>query len=294
GWNLSHMPIRVTNSSGGGAFMSDITGGARWAVENGAQVANASYSGVQSSSVQSTGEYINSIGGSLTWSAGNDGRRYTSPDHQNVVICGATDSRDRRSSFSAYGPMVDVMAPGSSVYTTRRGGSYGGVSGTSFSAPLTAGLLALIWSNNPGLSPSEAEQILFEGCDDMGNQSDFGWGRINSFNSMQNSNAFRVAIVPDPLVGGQNGNVFALGGDVNVDTGAYFSLTGTGSTFINELGVSVDIANASEVGPVQRSDADGDAVWTRRVPNLGAPRIVWIQAAQASGKLTQVAVSQIN
>ena len=294
GWDLSHMPIRVSNRSDGSASITDITNGARWAVENGAQVANASYSGVTSSSVQSTGSYINSIGGSLTWSAGNDGRRVDSPDHANVIIVGATTTSDSRSSFSNYGVNIDVMAPGSNIYTTRRGGSYGGVSGTSFSAPMTAGLLALIWSYSPGLTPAEAEGALFAGCDSMGNSTLYGYGRINSNQSLANSQSFRCVVTPDPLVGGSNAVLWALGGDPNTDTGMYYSLTGLGSTFVSQLGVTLDIANGQEAGPIQRSDANGDTVWQRNIPRVPKPKVVWVQAAQASGQLSNVVTTQIN
>jgi len=191
GWNLSHRMLRVTNSSSGNAFLSDLTHAARTAIESGDRVASVSYSGVDSNSVLTTGTYIKSIGGLLVWAAGNDGRRLTfsNRDSDDVIVVGATDSGDSLAWFSAYGPMVDVTAPGTSILTTDGNGNnrYAAVSGTSFATPLTAGLCALIWSADPTLTPDQVESILKQGVDDLGPtgaDDTYGYGRIDVFGSL--------------------------------------------------------------------------------------------------------------
>lgn len=189
GWNLSHRMLRVSNSSSGSANLSTLTHAAITSIQAGDRVANVSYSGVDSSSVRSTATQIKNLGGLLCWSAGNDGRYldWGNRDNDDVIVVGATNANDQRSSFSAYGPSVDLMAPGSSVYTTSTGSGYGSVSGTSFSSPLTAGLIALMWSSNPGLSPDEVEQFLKQGCDDLGSSgvdNTYGYGRIDVNSSL--------------------------------------------------------------------------------------------------------------
>jgi PKD repeat protein len=191
GWNLSHRMMRVSNSSGGGASMSDLQHAARTAIEAGDKVASVSYSGVDSSSNLTTATYIKSIGGLLVWAAGNDGRNLTfgNRDADDIIVTGATDSNDNIASFSAYGSFVDVTAPGVSVLTTDAGNDsdYANVSGTSFSCPLTAGLCALIWSADPSLTPNEVESILKQGVDDLGSagiDNTYGYGRINVFGSV--------------------------------------------------------------------------------------------------------------
>lgn len=70
-----------------------------------------------------------------------------------------------------------------SIYTTTNGGGYGAVSGTSFASPNTAGALALIWSANPGLSPSQAQDTLFTTVKDLGTagwDQYYGWGRVDA------------------------------------------------------------------------------------------------------------------
>lgn len=189
GWNLGHRMMRVSNSSTGSASLSDLTHAALTAVGAGDRVANVSYSGVNSSAVRSTGTQIKNMGGLLTWSAGNDGANlnWGDRDSDDVLVVGATTQSDTKASFSAFGPSVDLVAPGNAVLTTYTGAGYASVSGTSFSAPMTAGLIGLIWSYNPGLTPDEVEAILKAGCDDLGAagvDTTFGYGRINAYESL--------------------------------------------------------------------------------------------------------------
>ncbi len=189
GWNLSHRMRRVSNNSSGSSSLSTLTHAALTSIQAGDQVANVSYSGVNSNSVRSTATQIKNLGGLMTWAAGNDGRtlNWGDRDNDDVIVVGATTNSDNISNFSARGPSVDLMAPGSNVYTTNTNSGYGSVSGTSFSAPLTAGLIGLIWSANPNLTPDEVEAILKAGCDDLGAggvDNTYGYGRINSYESI--------------------------------------------------------------------------------------------------------------
>lgn len=182
-WSSRIMPIRVSNLASGDASMSDILRGARWAAENGAQIINASYSGVQSSAVGTTGEYIAQQGGLLFWAAGNDGFRMLGFDHEWVMIVGATTSNDSKAGFSNYGDPVDLTAPGASVYSTQRAGGYGFNSGTSFSSPIAAGVAALVWGSNRGLTPEQVRDILTSTARDLGDPGKdeiFGHGIVNA------------------------------------------------------------------------------------------------------------------
>ncbi len=186
GWNLGHRMLRVSNDSSGSASLSVLQHAARTSIESGDKVASVSYSGVDSSSNLSTATYVKSIGGLMVWAAGNDSRNLTfgNRDADDLIVAGATDENDALAYFSAYGPFVDVTAPGNNIYTTGPGSDndYDVVSGTSFATPLTAGLCALIWSFDPSLSPDDVEALLKSGCEDLGNggvDDTFGYGRID-------------------------------------------------------------------------------------------------------------------
>lgn len=199
GWQQRIMMVRTSNSSDGSASLTAILAGARWAAENGARVVSASYSGVSSPSVETTGAYIKSLGALFCYAAGNEGTVLGGHDHPNVVVVGATNIGDVRASFSNYGPDVDVFAPGVNIWTTGNGGGYGGASGTSFSTPMTNGVISMIWSANPDLSAEQVELILFHTCDDLGEPGDddtFGWGRVNVYRAVQTAQAAAGPLPP--------------------------------------------------------------------------------------------------
>ena len=75
-----------------------------------------------------------------------------------ILTVGATRANDSRPAFSNRGWCVDLHAPGELVNGAQVGGGYGTVSGTSESAPAVAGIVAAIWSENPGMTAAQAMQ----------------------------------------------------------------------------------------------------------------------------------------
>ncbi|MFW5653818.1 MAG: S8 family serine peptidase, partial [Planctomycetota bacterium] len=199
GWNLSHRTMRVSDDPGGGAFLSVLTHAAITAVENGDRVSSVSYSGVTSGSAREAATTIKNLGGLLFWAAGNENTPLLGPDRDDddLIVVAATDENDNRASFSNFGGMVDISAPGTNIFTTYAGGPnfYVTISGTSFSCPLAAGLAALIWSFDPSLTPDDVETIMKESATDLGDpgpDSSFGYGRIDVFDALS-----RVS--PEPI-----------------------------------------------------------------------------------------------
>ena len=176
------MPIRVSDAQGYG-YDSAIATGLKWAADRGARVANISYEVSVSSTVKSAAQYFQSKGGVVTVSAGNYSTFETAPDNPYVITVGATDRYDVLATWSNYGNNVDLVAPGVGIMTTLKGSIYGSKSGTSFSAPVTAGAVALVLSANPGLTAADVTKILRDSADDLGNpgfDTTFGAGRLNA------------------------------------------------------------------------------------------------------------------
>jgi len=78
----------------------------------------------------------------------------------NVVSVGATDRNAARASYSAWGPTLDLSAPGSSVLSTVANDGYGTKSGTSMASPHVAGVAALVRAAAPAKTPAQVEAIL--------------------------------------------------------------------------------------------------------------------------------------
>lgn len=182
-WNARILPVRVSDQSNGVAYLSDIAEGLIWAADQGADVANISYDIAYSQTIQDAAKYMNDRNGVVVAAAGNSGSRNSYNDSPYVITVSATESADTITSWSSYGDYVDVAAPGAGIYTTIRDGGYGRVSGTSFSSPLTAGVIALMRAVNPALSPAELELALEGSALDLGSagfDSYYGHGRIDA------------------------------------------------------------------------------------------------------------------
>ncbi len=128
-----------------------------------------------------------------------------------VVTIGATDSNDNIASFSSYGPVTwesvapfndwpyqpemglmdpDVCAPGVNITSLSNGSDTGyasGWSGTSMATPHVAGLMALMLSKNPQLTPREVDSIIETTAIDLGpggKDNDYGSGRIDCLDAV--------------------------------------------------------------------------------------------------------------
>ncbi|HOB92679.1 MAG TPA: S8 family serine peptidase [Aquabacterium sp.] len=177
------MPVRITAADGTTTYLSTVAQGITWAADNGARVANVSYSVAGSTAVQSAAQYMKDRNGLVFISAGNSNVDLGVAPSSAFIVVAATDANDAKASWSNFGNWVHLTAPGVSITTTSPGSSYASVSGTSFSSPLAAGVAALIMSANPALGSSQVESLLFATARDLGaagRDPIFGWGRVDA------------------------------------------------------------------------------------------------------------------
>jgi serine protease len=175
------VPLRALGTCGG--YDSDIADAITWAAggsvpgvpanPNPAEVINLSLGG-QGACSTTTQSAINGavgLGATLVIAAGNSNANTAgfSPANCNQVIAvGATTNTGTRSGFSNYGSVVDLAAPGSSIFSTNNSGttvpvseSYANKSGTSMSAPHVAGVVALVQSVSPlPRTPAQVEALV--------------------------------------------------------------------------------------------------------------------------------------
>lgn len=175
------VPVRVLGKCGG--YDSDIADAIIWASggtvsgvpanPNPAEAINLSLggSGACGSTTQAAINGAVSRGTTLVIAAGNDNTNVSnaSPANcNNVIAVGATTSTGARASYSNYGALVDIAAPGSGILSTLNTGTgapgtetYASYSGTSMATPHVAAVVALMQSvANPALTPAQVESII--------------------------------------------------------------------------------------------------------------------------------------
>jgi aqualysin 1 len=158
--------VRVLSCSGSGST-SGVIAGINWVTNNHIKpaVANMSLGGGVSTSLDSAVRNSIAAGVTYTIAAGNSNinASNTSPARVGEAITvGASTSTDRRASFSNYGSIVDVFAPGQSItsawYTSNTATRT--ISGTSMAAPHVAGVAARILQGSPGASPASVASTI--------------------------------------------------------------------------------------------------------------------------------------
>jgi thermitase len=186
-WGAKIMPLRISSPTGYASW-STVAKALYWAADNGAKVANISFSGVSgSSTVQTAAQYLRDKGGVVVVAAGNSGGLESIKAHDSMLTISATDSSDVRASFSSYGEYVDLAAPGVSIYTTTKGGGFANGSGTSFSSPVVAGAAALVMAANSKLGPADIDKVLKSTAVDLGAAGFdpyYGYGRIDAYKAV--------------------------------------------------------------------------------------------------------------
>ncbi|MBI5733131.1 S8 family serine peptidase [Candidatus Jorgensenbacteria bacterium] len=188
-YNAYIMPLRISDINGN-AYYSIIANAITYAADHGAKIVNVSYQAGGSATVERAARYLKKKGGLAVVAEGNTGGLSADSNSQSLINVAATDSYDSRAGWSTYGNDVDVAAPGQVILSTARGGATNYWSGTSFSAPLVSGLLALIWSANPNLTPDNVQDILFSSSLDLGEpgwDQYYGWGRIDAAAAVANT-----------------------------------------------------------------------------------------------------------
>lgn len=210
--NCALYALRVLNDDGVGSW-SKIIAAMDWAVANDLQVVNLSLGSAKNPgmAVKMAFDNAEAAGLVIAAAAGNSGNatgrgnsiiypaKFTS-----VIAVGATDSADKRASFSSTGSELELVAPGVSVLSTWSDSTsasnpqpicvdsvcyykYG--SGTSMASPHVAGVAALVLAsgivdiNGNGRVNDEVRQKMNTTAEDLwmpGRDAQYGYGLVNA------------------------------------------------------------------------------------------------------------------
>lgn len=192
------------------------------AVAKGAKVINMSYTVNESSDYNQALTYAHNNGVTLVCASGNN---YSSQiafpaSHEHTIAVGAIDSSNDLYPSSNYGEGLDLVAPGVNIRSTARSNEdyYGSIYGTSAAAPHVSGVVALMLSVNPNLTPNEIRTILHNTTQrikyipyeyNSQNWSRFvGYGLINACGAVMSAKNFSIS-GPSTICSGSQ-NIFSI------------------------------------------------------------------------------------
>ncbi|MGE4288926.1 MAG: S8 family serine peptidase [Salinivirgaceae bacterium] len=192
GYNTKLLPVKIMDAQGS---MASGYQGIVYAADQGCQIINCSWGGTFPSQlgadvIDYAVNYRNCL---VIAAAGNSGddTPYYPASYPGVFSVGASNSKDLKWTKSTYGIELDVCAPGEAVLLTSQNNGYTYGYGTSYAAPLVAGLAALVKAKKPewtGLQVAEQIRVTADVIDTVGDNQYFyqqmGYGRINALNAL--------------------------------------------------------------------------------------------------------------
>ncbi|MGV9880356.1 S8 family peptidase [Streptomyces sp. NPDC003006] len=164
--------VRVLDNNGSGTT-AGVIAGIDWVTGNHAAgapaVANMSLGGGASTSLDNAVK--NSIADGITYAvaAGNEGVNAANSSPARVpaaITVGATGSNDAKASWSNYGSVLDIFAPGVSIKAGWHTGdtATNTISGTSMAAPHVAGAAAIYLAGHTSATPAQVASALVNGA----------------------------------------------------------------------------------------------------------------------------------
>ncbi len=193
--NARIMPVKVGNSA------SSVVDAMIWAADNADMITmslsfkpNMSEYPTAVETTKRAAAYVMGKNVPMVCSMGNTGTSsknvpsyFAGNEIPGLIAVGATDQNDQVTSFSTFGNWTSVSAPGKDVLTTDINGGYKSVDGTSFSTPITAGVVALMLGHGHPKDPAAIKRRLMATALDIGPagyDDKAGAGRVQAANAI--------------------------------------------------------------------------------------------------------------
>jgi type VII secretion-associated serine protease mycosin len=209
-------PIRslspIQRSAAGARSGNPVGDGIRYAVDHGAQVVNMSFGEAASTATDGSDtdgavQYAIAHGVVLVAATGNGAQSDNSAELPaalpGVIAVAASDRFGHRATFSTHQWTTSVAAPGVEVIEAQAGGGYVIGDGTSPAAALVSGVVALIRSRFPRLTPAQVRDVLQRTASrPAGYTEDLGWGVVQAAAALRMAATLTPdAAVPSPAPG---------------------------------------------------------------------------------------------
>ena len=152
--------VKVLDKDGNGSY-SDVIAGIEWAMNHGIKIANMSLGAEEDSEpLHRAVQAALAQGMIIVAAAGNNSGAVGYPGaYPETIAVAASDSADKAAAFSSRGPQVAFIAPGVDIESTKLGGGYTKMSGTSMASPHVSGLAALAYAEG-ATTPAELRAAL--------------------------------------------------------------------------------------------------------------------------------------
>lgn len=169
--SVNLIAVRVLDCLGSGTT-AGVIAGVDWVTANAKKpaVANMSLGGGANTSLDNAVKKSIASGVSYAIAAGNgnilgwpqNACNFSPARVPEAITVGATDSSDRRASFSNTGTCLDLFAPGVNVTSSWKDSdtATNTISGTSMATPHTAGVAALYLSSHPTATPAQVRDAV--------------------------------------------------------------------------------------------------------------------------------------
>jgi hypothetical protein len=186
--NVRILSARAFDSEGAGAVSETVwlLKAIDWATRERASVLNMSFAGPPDPALHAILGAALAKGVTLVAAAGNAGPRspplYPGADEAALAVT-ATDADDKLYRDANVGRYIAVAAPGVDVLLPAPQGAYALQTGTSVSAALVSGVVALLLERRPGASPSEVRKWLTQTAEPLGKggrSDEFGAGLVDA------------------------------------------------------------------------------------------------------------------
>jgi serine protease len=229
-WNAKLLPLNVSYTNDnellyGFYNFEGKPGGILYAAQNGADIISCSWGSLGGYSLfqQDIVNAVTEMGSIIVAASGNNNStasHYPS-SYKNVLSVTGTNMSDKKISFSNYGYDIDLTAPGFGVFTTSNNSNYTYASGTSFSNPIVAGVMALVKSQNPeltGLQLAHQVRVTADNIENLnpGYKDQLGTGRVNAYRAVTETNLPSIRLENVEFVDENENGIIEQGEQVEV------------------------------------------------------------------------------